>query len=106
MRSPALPETLKVAQALVLTLLAPSFQGSLEGPVPARASSKSCRARKTCYVLKKLKERKIVVYFAAAISSTIACAAARGSVAARIGRPTTRKSAPARIASDGVAVRV
>jgi hypothetical protein len=46
MRSPALPETLKVAQALVFTLLAPSFQGSLEGPVPARASSKSCRARK------------------------------------------------------------
>jgi hypothetical protein len=36
MRSPALPETLKVAQALVFTLLAPSFQGSLEGPVPAR----------------------------------------------------------------------
>src|ERR1700730_14177042 len=44
-------------------------------------------------------------YFAAAISSTMACAAARGSAAARIGRPTTRKSAPARIASVGVAVR-
>src|SRR5258708_9137692 len=44
-------------------------------------------------------------YFAAAISSTIACAAARGSGAARMGLPTTRKSAPARIASVGVAFR-
>src|SRR5260370_6370504 len=44
-------------------------------------------------------------YFAAAISSTIACAAARGSAAARMGLPTTRKSAPARIASVGVAFR-
>src|SRR6266566_9227613 len=44
-------------------------------------------------------------YFAAAISSTIDCAAARGSGAARVGLPTTRKSAPARIASVGVAFR-
>ncbi len=44
-------------------------------------------------------------YFAAAISSTIDCAAARGSGAARMGLPTTMKSAPARIASVGVAFR-
>src|SRR5207245_7671029 len=43
------------------------------------------------------------VYSAAAISSTMACVAARGSAAARMGLPTTRKSAPARIASVGVA---
>src|SRR5712664_1387298 len=44
-------------------------------------------------------------YFAAVISSTMDCAAARGSAAARMGLPTTRKSAPARIASVGVAFR-
>src|SRR5271169_2439446 len=44
-------------------------------------------------------------YLAAPISSTMACAAARGSAAAMIGLPTTRKSAPARIASAGVALR-
>src|SRR5208337_317902 len=45
-------------------------------------------------------------YLELAISSTISWAAARGSGAARMGRPTTMKSAPARIASRGVAVRV
>src|ERR1700730_17064454 len=44
-------------------------------------------------------------YLAALISSTMAWVAARGSGAARMGRPTTRKSAPARMASPGVAVR-
>src|SRR5580704_6342032 len=44
-------------------------------------------------------------YFAAAISSTMDWAAARGSGAAVMGRPTTRKSAPALMASVGVAVR-
>jgi hypothetical protein len=43
---------------------------------------------------------------AAAISATIARAAAAGSDAAVIGRPTTRRSAPARIASAGVATRL
>src|SRR5258706_12359335 len=45
------------------------------------------------------------VYLAAVISSTMACVAARGAEAARIGRPTTKKSAPARIASAGGAGR-
>jgi len=45
------------------------------------------------------------LYLAAAISSTMSWAAARGSSAARIGLPTTRKSAPALMASVGVAVR-
>jgi len=45
-------------------------------------------------------------YLELAISSTISWAAARGSLAARMGRPTMMKSAPARIASRGVAVRV
>src|SRR5437667_5400128 len=44
-------------------------------------------------------------YSAAASSSRMACVAARGSPAARIGRPTTMKSAPARTAWDGGAVR-
>src|SRR2546429_8739300 len=44
-------------------------------------------------------------YLAAAISSTIDCAATRGSAEARIGRPTTTKSAPARMASRGGALR-
>ncbi len=44
-------------------------------------------------------------YLAAAISSTIDCAATRGSAEARIGRPTTTKSAPARMASRGDALR-
>src|SRR6266852_6697345 len=39
------------------------------------------------------------------ISSTICWMAARGSGAARMGRPTTRKSAPALMAWRGVAVR-
>jgi len=43
---------------------------------------------------------------AAAISATIARAAAAGSDAPVIGRPTTRRSAPARIASEGVATRL
>ena len=43
---------------------------------------------------------------AAAISATIARAAAAGSGAPVIGRPTTRRSAPARIASPGVATRL
>src|SRR3984957_7889271 len=44
-------------------------------------------------------------YFAEAISSTMDWVAARGSGAAVMGRPTTRKSAPALMASVGVAVR-
>src|ERR1700722_15725167 len=45
-------------------------------------------------------------YFAEAISSTMDWVAARGSAAAVMGRPTTRKSAPALMASVGVAGRV
>ena len=52
-----------------------------------------------------IQKRRFVSYLAAVISSTMACVAARGSDAAVIGRPTTRKSAPARMASAGVAVR-
>src|SRR5579872_3324708 len=44
-------------------------------------------------------------YFAEEISSTMDWAAARGSGAAVMGRPTTIKSAPALMASVGVAVR-
>jgi hypothetical protein len=56
-------------------------------------------------VLQLNSELEFINYFAPAISSTICVAAARGSYAARIGLPTTRKSAPALIASRGVAVR-
>src|SRR2546429_6683557 len=49
--------------------------------------------------------RSLGCYLAAAISSTIDCAATRGSAEARIGRPTTTKSAPARMASRGDALR-
>ena len=42
---------------------------------------------------------------ASAISRAMAAAAARGSAASRMGRPMTRRFAPARIASAGVAMR-
>src|SRR5262245_19310898 len=57
------------------------------------------------YLMRALGLRGDRFYFAEAISSTMDCVAARGSVAARIGRPTTRKSAPARIACLGDAFR-
>src|ERR1700743_2063563 len=55
--------------------------------------------------LPERRKLKAGVYFAEAISSTMDWAPGRGSGAAVMGRPTTRKSAPALMASVGVAVR-
>ena len=102
----------------------PAAAGMAPNSQPHRAEKKCPRKPKPVHksrnvsnsirvILESLSERlrksdgglAALCYFAAPISSTIACAAARGSGAARIGLPTTRKSAPARIASVGVALR-
>src|SRR5271168_2225877 len=63
----------------------------------------------SCRNFRRLDSSKVQADFrgprAAATSFRIACAAARGFVAAVIGRPTTRKLAPALVASPGVATR-